>query len=153
MKWAVSMILVLCLALPAWGAEAGPETNRLPVKVGPFFIQENDKKINLEGAGPHVIRPGKRINITVTIENPGREKSEPVKLKYVESGKKAGEPRFYRVQAIDPGKTWQRTFMARYEESGKKIRHGHARHPGGQALDGLEGNAPSRYLEHGFMST
>jgi hypothetical protein len=120
MKWAVSMILVLCLALPAWGVEAGPETNKLHVKVGPFFIQENDKKMNLEGAGPHVIRPGKRINITVTIENSGKEKSEPVKLKYVESGKKPGEPRFYRVQAIDPGKKWQRTFMARYEESGKK---------------------------------
>jgi hypothetical protein len=120
MKWAVSMILVLCLALPVWGVEAGPETNRLTVKVGRFFIQENDKKINLEGSGPHAVRPGKRINVTVTIENHGKEKSEPVRLKYVESGKKAGEPRFYRVQAIDPGKTWQRTFMARYEEPGKK---------------------------------
>jgi hypothetical protein len=67
-----------------------------------------------------VIRPGKRINVTVTIENHGKEKSEPVRLKYAESGKKAGETRFYRVQAIDPGKTWQRTFMARYDESGKK---------------------------------
>jgi hypothetical protein len=120
MKWFTWMILALCLALPAWGAEAGPETNRLTVKVGPFFIQENDKKMNLEGAGPHVIRPGKRVNITVTIENHGREKSEPVKLNYVESGRTAGEPRFYRVQAIDAGKTWQRTFMARYDETGKK---------------------------------
>jgi hypothetical protein len=120
MKWAVTIILVLCLALPAWGAEAGPETNKLHVKVGPFFIQENDKKMNLEGSGPHVIRPGKRINVTVTIENHGKEKSEPVRLKYAESGKKDGETRFYRVQAIDPGKTWQRTFMARYDESGKK---------------------------------
>jgi len=120
MRWAFSIMLVLCLALPAWGAETGPETNRLTVKVGPFFIQENDKKMNLEGPGPHVIRPGKRINITVTVVNGGKEKSEPVKLKYVESGGKAGEPRFYRVQAIEPGKTWQRTFIARHDESGKK---------------------------------
>jgi len=120
MKWAAAMILVLCLALPAWGVEAVPETNRLTVKVGPFFIQENDKKINLEGSGPHVVRPGKRINVTVTIENHGKENSEPVRLKYAESARKAGEPRFYRVQSIEPGKTWQRTFMARYEEPGKK---------------------------------
>jgi hypothetical protein len=120
MKWAVAAFLILCLALPAWGVEAGPETNKLHVKVGPFFIQESDKKIHLEGAGPHVLRPGKRINVTVTVENSGKEQSEPVKLKYVESGKKAGEPRFYRIQALEPGKTWQRTFMARYEESGKK---------------------------------
>jgi len=119
MKWFVWMTLALCFVMPAWGAEAGPETNMLAVKVGPFFIQESDKKINLEGAGPHVVRPGKRINITVTIENRGKEKSEPVKLKYVESGRKAGEPRFYRVQAIEPGKSWQRTFMARRDESGR----------------------------------
>ncbi len=120
MKWAVATFLVLCLALPAWGAEAGPETNKLTVKVGPFFIQENDKKIVLEGAGSHGLRPGKRINVTVTVQNSGKEKSEPVKLKYAESGKQGREPRFYRIEAIDPGKTWQRTFMFRNEESGKK---------------------------------
>ncbi len=101
------------------GGRGGRKTNRLAVKVGPFFIQESDKKINLESAGPHVIRPGKRINVTVTIENRGKEKSEPVRLKYVESGRKAGEPRFYRVQPIEPGKSWQRTFMARQNESGR----------------------------------
>jgi hypothetical protein len=119
MRWFIPAIVALCFAMPAWGAEAGPEANRLAVKVGPFFIQEGDKKINLEGAGPHVVRPGKRINVTVTIENRGREKSEPVKLKVVESGRKAGEPRFYRVQAIESGKSWQRTFMARHDESGR----------------------------------
>jgi hypothetical protein len=119
MRWFVWMILALGFVMPAWGAEAGPEANRLAVKVGPFFIQEGDKKINLEGEGPHVIRPGKRINVTVTVANGGQEKSEPVKLKYVESGRKAGEPRFYRVQTIEPGKSWQRTFMARHDESGR----------------------------------
>ncbi len=107
-----------CLA--CLGGRGRPGDNRLTVKVGPFFIQENEKKMNLEGAGPHVIRPGKRINVTVTVENYGKEKSEPVILQYVESGRKAGEPRFYRVQAIEPGKKWQRTFMARLDESGSK---------------------------------
>lgn len=120
MRGAVAALLVLCLALPAWGAEAGPETNKLTVKVGPLFIQESDKKIALEGAGPHALRPGKRINVTVTVENAGKEKSEPVKLKYVESGKKDVEPRFYRIQAIDPGKTWQKTFLIRNDEPGWK---------------------------------
>jgi hypothetical protein len=92
----------------------------LKVKVGPFFIKESDKKIDLEGAGPHLVRKGKRINITVTIENYGKEKSEPVRLKYMELGGKAGEPRVYRVHAIEPGKKWERIFMARYYEPGKK---------------------------------
>ncbi|HET6488514.1 MAG TPA: hypothetical protein VFG28_02040 [Syntrophales bacterium] len=85
----------LALLFPAClGGRDMPGANRLTVKVGPFFIQENDKKINLEGAGPHVIRPGKRISITVTVANGGKEKSEPVKLNVVESGGKAGAPRF-----------------------------------------------------------
>lgn len=103
----------------AGGAEPGPETNKLKVKVGPFFVKESDKKIDLQGPGPQAVRKGKRINITVTVENYGKEKSEPVKLKYVESGPKA-EPRYYRIQAIEPGKKWERTFMARYDESGRK---------------------------------
>jgi hypothetical protein len=119
-KWGISLILVLCLAMPTWGAETGPDSNKLKVKVGPFFIKESDKKIDLEGAGPHLVRKGKRINIIVTIENYGKEKSEPVKLMYVELGGKAGEPRVYRVPAIEPGKKWERIFMARYYESGKK---------------------------------
>jgi hypothetical protein len=120
MKWSLSLILALCLAMPAWAAEPGPENNKLKVKVSPFFIKESDKKIDLEGAGPHRVRKGKRINLIVTIENYGKEKSEPVRLKYVESGGKAGEPRIYRVPAMEPGKKWERIFMARYDESGKK---------------------------------
>lgn len=100
-------------------AGEGPESNKLKVKVGPFFIQESEKKLNLEGPGPHVMRPGKRINVIVTVENCGREKSEPIRLKYVDSGRKS-EPRFYRVQAIKPGEKWVRTFMVRYDESGQK---------------------------------
>ena len=48
------------------------------------------QKINLEGTASHVVRKGKRINVTVTVENYGKEKSEPVRLQYVETGKKAG---------------------------------------------------------------
>ena len=107
-------------AVPARGAEAGPETNKLKVKVGPFFIQESDKKIPLEGAASHAIRKGKRVNITVTVENYGKEKSEPVRLRYVETDGKAGEPRLYRIEAVEPGKKWQRTFMARWDTSGRK---------------------------------
>ncbi len=107
-------------AAPARSAEAGPETNKLKVKVGPFFIQESDKKIPLEGAAPHVLRKGKRVNITVTVENYGKEKSEPVRLRYVETDGKAGDPRLYRVETIEPGKKWQRTFMARWDTSGRK---------------------------------
>jgi len=102
------------------GAETNPEASKLKVKVGPFFIQESEKKINLEGTTSHLVRKGKRINITVTVENYGKEKSEPVRLKYVETDRKAGEPRLYRVESIDPGKKWQRTFMARWNESGRK---------------------------------
>jgi hypothetical protein len=100
-------------------AGAGPENNKLKVKVGPFFIQESEKKINLEGPGPHVMRSGKRINVVVTVENYGKEMSEPVRLKYVDSDRKS-EPRFYRVQAIKPGEKWVQTFMTRYDKSGKK---------------------------------
>ena len=107
-------------AAPARATEAGPETNKLKVKVGPFFIQESDKKIPLEGTAPHALRKGKRVNITVTVENYGKEKSEPVRLRYVETDGKAGEPRLHRVQAIEPGKKWQRTFMARWDASGRK---------------------------------
>ncbi len=113
------MVLLFGAAALAGGAGPGPETNKLKVKVGPFFVKESDKKIDLQGAGPHAVRKGKRINITVTVENYGKEKSEPVKLKYVESGPKA-EPRYYRIQALEPGKKWERTFLARYDESGKK---------------------------------
>jgi hypothetical protein len=113
-------VFLIGIAAVAPVAEAGAENDKLKVTVGPFFIQESEKKINLEGTSPHVVRKGKRINITVTIENYGKEKSEPVRLKYVETGKKAGEPRFYRVQAIEPGKKWERTFMARFDESGRK---------------------------------
>ena len=120
MKWTLSLILALCLGSQAWGAEPGTDNNNLKVKVGPFFIQESEKMIKLEGTGPHVVRKGKRINITVTIENYGKEKSEPVKLKYMESGGKAGEPRVYGVPAIEPGQKWERTFMVRYDVSGKK---------------------------------
>jgi hypothetical protein len=116
---ALTVALLFGFAALAGGAETGPETNKLKVKVGPFFVKESDKKIDLQGAGPHAIRKGKRVNITVTVENYGKEKSEPVKLKYVESGPKA-EPRYYRIQAIEPGKKWERTFMARYDESGRK---------------------------------
>ena len=104
----------------AQGDAPGPETNKLKVKVGPFFIQESDKKIPLEGAAPHVLRKGKRVNITVTVENYGKEKSEPVRLRYVETDGKAGDPRLYRVETIEPGKKWQRTFMARWDTSGRK---------------------------------
>lgn len=110
------LLTVIAYAL---GTEAVPENLKLRVTVGPFFIQESEKKINLEGPGPHVMRPGKRINITVTVENYGKEKSEPVRLRYVDSDRKS-EPRFYRVQSIAPGEKWVRTFMARYDESGKK---------------------------------
>jgi hypothetical protein len=113
-------VFLIGIAAVAQVAEAGAENDKLKVKVGPFFIQESEKKINLEGTTPHVVRKGKRINITVTIENYGKEKSEPVRLQYVEASKKAGEPRFYRVQAIEPGKKWERTFMARFDESGRK---------------------------------
>jgi len=113
-------VLLIGIAAVVHSAEADPEAGKLKVRVGPFFIQESEKKINLEGTTPHVVRKGKRINITVTIENYGKEKSEPVRLQYVETGKKAGEPRFYRVQAIEPGKKWERTFMARFDESGRK---------------------------------
>jgi len=116
----LSGFVLLGAASPARGAEAGPETNKLRVSVGPFFIQEAEKKIPLEGNAPHVIRKGKRVNITVTVENYGTEKSEPVRLRYVETDGKAGEPRLYRVQAIEPGKKWQRTFMARWDTSGRK---------------------------------
>ncbi len=112
--------LLFGIAALTHGAGTNPESTKLKVKVGPFFIQESDKKINLEGATPHVLRKGKRINITVTVENYGKEKSEPVRLKYVETDRKAGEPRYYRVEAIEPGKKWQRTFMARWDESGRK---------------------------------
>jgi hypothetical protein len=115
----LAVTLLFGVAALAGGAETGPETNKLRVKVGPFFIKESDKKIELQGPGPHVLRKGKRVNITVTVENFGREKSEPVKLKYVESGSKS-EPRYYRIEAIEPGKKWERTFMARYDESGRK---------------------------------
>ena len=116
----LSGVFLFGIAALARGAEADPEAGKLKVKVGPFFIQESEKKMTLEGAGPHVLRAGKRINVTVTIENYGKVKSEPVRLKYSETGKKAGEPRFYRVQAIEPGKKWERTFMARFDESGRK---------------------------------
>jgi hypothetical protein len=112
--------LLFGVAVLTHGAGTDPEATKLRVKVGPFFIQESEKKINLEGATSHVVRKGKRINITVTVENYGKEKSEPVRLKYVETGRKAGEPRFYRVEPIEPGKKWQRTFMARWDESGRK---------------------------------
>ena len=56
----------------AGGAEPGPETNKLKVKVGPFFVKESDKKIDLQGPGPQAVRKGKRINITVTVENYGK---------------------------------------------------------------------------------
>ena len=112
--------LLFGIAALTHGAETNPEASKLKVKVGPFFIQESEKKINLEGTTPHVVRKGKRINITVTVENYGKEKSEPVRLKYVETDRKAGEPRLYRVESIDPGKKWQRTFMARWNESGRK---------------------------------
>jgi len=112
--------LLFGIAALTHGAETSPEASKLKVKVGPFFIQESDKKINLEGTTSHAVRKGKRINITVTVENYGKEKSEPVRLKYVETDRKAGEPRFYRVEAIEPGKKWQRTFMARWDESGRK---------------------------------
>ena len=107
-------------AAPARSAEAGPETNKLKVRVGPFFIQESDKKMPLEGTASHVIRKGKRVNITVTVENYGKEKSEPVRLRYVETDGKAAEPRLYRIESIEPGKKWQRTFMARWDTSGRK---------------------------------
>jgi len=113
-------VFLFGVAALARGAGTNPEASKLKVKVGPFFVQENEKKIALEGAGPHVLRAGKRINVTVTIENYGRAKSEPVLLKYVETGRKKGEPRIYRVQAIEPGKKWERTFMARWDESGRK---------------------------------
>jgi len=113
-------LLVFGIASLTHGAETNPEASQLKVKVGPFFIQELDKKINLEGTTSHVVRKGKRINITVTVENYGKEKSEPVRLRYVETDKKAGEPRLYRVESIEPGKKWQRTFMARWNESGRK---------------------------------
>ena len=113
-------LLVFGIAALTHGAETNPEASKLKVKVGPFFIQESEKKINLEGTTPHVVRKGKRINITVTVENYGKEKSEPVRLRYVETDRKAGEPRFYRVESIEPGKKWQRTFMARWNESGRK---------------------------------
>ena len=112
--------LLFGIAALTHGAETNPEASKLKVKVGPFFIQELDKKINLEGTTSHVVRKGKRINITVTVENYGKEKSEPVRLRYVETDKKAGEPRLYRVESIEPGKKWQRTFMARWNESGRK---------------------------------
>lgn len=120
--WAlvVSGFVLLGAAAAARGAEAGPETNKLRVNVGPFFIQESEKKIPLEGNVPHVVRKGKRVNITVTVENYGGKKSDPVRLRYVETDGKAGEPRLYRVQAIEPGKKWQRTFMARWDTSGRK---------------------------------
>lgn len=122
-KHAILLTLAVTLffgfAALAGGAETGPETNKLRVRVGPFFIKESDKKIELKGPGPHVLRKGKRVNITVTVENYGREKSEPVKLKYVESGSKL-EPRYYRIPAVEPGKKWEQTFMARYDESGRK---------------------------------
>jgi hypothetical protein len=38
----------------------------------------------------------------------------------VETDGKAGEPRLYRVESIEPGKKWQRTFMARWDTSGRK---------------------------------
>jgi hypothetical protein len=113
-------VFLFGVAALAQGADRGPENNMLKVKVGPFFIQESDKKINLEGTTSHIVRKGKRINIIVTVENYGKEKSEPVRLKYVEAGKKAGEPRFYKVQAIEPGKKWERTLMARFDDSGRK---------------------------------
>jgi len=113
-------LLVFGIAALTHGAETNPEASKLKVTVGPFFIQESEKKINLEGTTSHVVRKGKRINVTVTVENYGKEKSEPVRLKYVETDRKAGEPRFYRVEAIEPGKKWQRTFMARWDESGRK---------------------------------
>ncbi|MGE5799071.1 MAG: CARDB domain-containing protein [Syntrophaceae bacterium] len=113
-------LLTFGIAALTHGAETSPEASKLKVKVGPFFIQESEKKINLEGTTSHVVRKGKRINITVTVENYGKEKSEPVRLRYVETDKKAGEPRSYRVESIEPGKKWQRTFMARWNESGRK---------------------------------
>jgi hypothetical protein len=113
-------VFLFGVVAPAQGADARAENSKLRVKVGPCFIQESEKKINLEGTTSHVVRKGKRINITVTVENYGKEKSEPVRLKYVETGRKAGEPRFYRVEAIEPGKKWERTFMARFDESGRK---------------------------------
>ena len=116
----LSGFVLLGAAAPARSAEAGPETNKLRVKVGPFFIQESEKKIPLGGTAPHAIRKGKRVNITVTVENYGKEKSEPVRLRYAETDGRAGEPRLYRVEAIEPGKTWQRTFMARWDTSGRK---------------------------------
>ncbi len=122
----VLFVLMLCglvlfgATAIARAAEAGPETNKLKVKVGPFFIQESDKKMPLEGTASHVIRKGKRVNITVTVENYGKEKSEPVRLRYVETDGKAAEPRLYRIESIEPGKKWQRTFMARWDTSGRK---------------------------------
>lgn len=116
----LAAMFLIGIAAVAQVAEAGPENNNLKVKVGPFFVQESEKKINLEGTTSHVVRKGKRINVTVTVENRGKEKSEPVLLKYVETGKKAGDSRLYRVQAIEPGKKWERTFMARFDESGRK---------------------------------
>jgi len=113
-------IVVFGISALTHGAETSPEAIKLKVRVGPFFIQESDKKINLEGTTPHAVRKGKRINFTVTVENYGKEKSEPVRLKYVEADRRAGEPRVYRVESIEPGKKWQRTFMARWDESGRK---------------------------------
>jgi len=114
----IAACLLFGIAALTHGAEAKPEAGKLKVKVGPFFIQESDKKITLEGTASHVVRKGKRINVTV--ENYSKEKSEPVRLRYVETDKKAGQPRFYRVEAIEPGKKWERTFMARFDESGRK---------------------------------
>ena len=110
-------VFLIGIAAVAQVAEAGPENDKLKVKVGPFFIQESEKKINLEGTASQVVRKGKRINITVTVENYGKEKSEPVRLKYVETGKKAGDPRFYRIQAIEPREEMGADLMARYDES------------------------------------
>ena len=123
-------VFFIGIAAVAQVAEAGPENDKLKVKVGPFFIQESEKKINLEGTASQVVRKGKRINITVTVENYGKEKSEPVRLRYVETGKKAGDPRFYRVQAIEPGKKWERTFMARYRRIGPQVGYGNPPHAG-----------------------
>lgn len=152
MKWAISMILALCLASPAWGAEPGSDNTNLKVKVGPFFIKESDKKITLEGAGPHGVRKGKRINITVTIENYGKEKSEPVRLKYTESGGKAGESRVYGVPAIEPGQKWERTFMVRYDESGKKSVTATLTTPENKPLMDAKGTPRPRTSDTGFVN-
>jgi hypothetical protein len=118
-----SIALSLGLCIVSAFAETGPETNRLTVRMGTFYVKEGEKNMPLVGKATHTIRKGKRIYIPVTVENVGKAKSDAVILRYMEkSGRKdaSREPRIYRVPALDPGKKWERAFTARYEESGRK---------------------------------